>query len=89
MRLLRLLVEVLDELIEGEEPLAQDAEARLIASICKGAAVKGGQLLSLEELRGLVRDLEMTSAPRPCPHGRPTMLQLNLMQLERAFGRRG
>jgi DNA mismatch repair protein MutL len=84
-----LFVEVLDELIEGEAPLAQDAEARLITSICKGAAVKGGQILTLEEMRALVRDLEKTTSPRTCPHGRPTMIQLNLNQLEREFGRRG
>ncbi len=84
-----MLVQVLDELSEGEAPLAQDAEARLITSICKGAAVKGGQTLSLEEMRALIRDLEKTTSPRTCPHGRPTMIQLNLANLEREFGRRG
>jgi DNA mismatch repair protein MutL len=83
------MVEVLDELIEGSAPMAQDAEARLITSICKSAAVKGGQGLTLEEMRLLVRDLEKTGAPRTCPHGRPTMIQLNLSVLEREFGRRG
>ncbi len=83
------LVQVLDEMIEGAMPLAQDNEARLITSICKSAAVKGGYAMSLEEMRALVRDLEKTSAPHTCPHGRPTMIQLNLGMLEREFGRRG
>ncbi len=82
-------VQVLDELVNGEQPLEQDREARLVTSICKNAAVKGGQALSLEEMRVLVRDLERTTSPRTCPHGRPTMVQLNLAQLEREFGRRG
>jgi DNA mismatch repair protein MutL len=82
------VVQVLDEMIEGAAPLAQDAEAKLIASICKSAAIKGGQALTLEEMRALVRDLEKTSAPRTCPHGRPTMIQLDLRLLEREFGRR-
>jgi DNA mismatch repair protein MutL len=83
------LVQVLDEMGEGSAPLGPDAETRLITSICKSAAVKGGQTMSLEEMRALVRDLEKTSAPHTCPHGRPTMIQLNLAQLEREFGRRG
>jgi DNA mismatch repair protein MutL len=84
-----LLVEVLDELGGGETLFAQDAEARLITSICKSIAVKGGQTLSLEEMRALIRDLEKTASPRTCPHGRPTMIHLNLSNLEREFGRRG
>lgn len=83
------LVEILDEVSEGKSPLEKDTEARLITAICKGAAIKGGQLLSLDEMRALIRDLENTSSPRTCPHGRPTMVQLNMGQLEREFGRRG
>lgn len=83
------LIEVLDLTDEGGNPIQAEAEARLIMSICKGAAVKGGQVMALEEMRALMRDLEHTASPRTCPHGRPTMIQLNLGALEREFGRRG
>ncbi len=79
---------IIDELEQGEEPLEKSADARLITSVCKSIAVKGGQVLSLEEMRELVRRLEQTSAPRTCPHGRPTMIQLNVATLEREFGRK-
>ncbi len=82
------LIQIIDEMEQGEEPLEKSAEARLISSVCKSIAVKGGQVLSLEEMRELVRRLELTTAPRTCPHGRPTMIQLNLGQLEREFGRK-
>ena len=82
------LARILDELEQGEAPLEKSAEARLITSVCKSIAVKGGQVLSLEEMRELVRRLEQTTAPRTCPHGRPTMIQLNLGMLEREFGRK-
>jgi len=45
-------------------------------------------VLSLEEMRELVRRLEQTTTPRTCPHGRPTMIQLNSAQLAREFGKR-
>ncbi|HEX7587427.1 MAG TPA: DNA mismatch repair endonuclease MutL, partial [Anaerolineae bacterium] len=82
------LVAIVDEMEQGEEPLEKSADARLITSVCKGIAVKGGQVLSLEEMRELVRRLEQTVSPRTCPHGRPTMIQLNVSQLEREFGRK-
>jgi DNA mismatch repair protein MutL len=82
------LIAILDEMEQGEEPLEKSGDARLITSICKSIAVKGGQVLSLEEMRELVRQLEQTASPRTCPHGRPTAIQLNLGQLEREFGRK-
>ncbi len=84
----RALVAILDEASVGSAPLAQEREARLIASVCKQAAVKAGQTLSLAEMQELIRGLEASSAPRTCPHGRPTMIHLSTVQLEREFGRR-
>lgn len=83
------MLEILDMTDEGGNPIQAAAEARLIMSICKGAAIKGGQVMSLEEMRALIRDLENTKAPRTCPHGRPTMILMNTAMLEREFGRRG
>lgn len=85
----RTFLEILDLTDEGGNPIEAAAEARLIMSICKGAAIKGGQVMSLEEMRALMRDLERCVAPRTCPHGRPTMIQMNTAMLEREFGRRG
>jgi len=42
----------------------------------------------MDEMRSLVIQLETTSRPRTCPHGRPTMILLSQSQLEREFGRR-
>ncbi|MEK6587395.1 MAG: DNA mismatch repair endonuclease MutL [Chloroflexota bacterium] len=85
----RALRAVVEDFEENEAPLAQEAEARIAARVCKRAAIKAGQVLSLEEQRELVRDLERCSAPRTCPHGRPTMIHLSVAALERQFGRRG
>jgi DNA mismatch repair protein MutL len=39
-------------------------------------------------MRALVTQLEACTFPRLCAHGRPTMLHLSALQLEREFGRR-
>jgi len=51
------------------------------------AAVRAGQRLEYPEMQRLLRDLEATSSPRTCPHGRPTMLYLSAGLLEREFRR--
>lgn len=80
---------VVEDFEEDETPLASLFEARLIARICKRMAVKGGQILSTEEQKRLIKELEECSSPRTCPHGRPTMIHLSVDLLERQFGRRG
>jgi DNA mismatch repair protein MutL len=83
---LRVLVEDFEE---DETPLGSEVEARMIARICKRAAVKAGQSLAVEEQRKLLSELESCFSPRTCPHGRPTMIHLSVDLLERQFGRRG
>ncbi len=80
---------VVEDLEEDEAPLADEIEARVAARICKRAAVKSGQILSIEEQRKLLKDLETCESPRTCPHGRPTMIHLSVESLERQFGRKG
>jgi DNA mismatch repair protein MutL len=83
------LLALVEDFEEDESPLQDEVEARLTARICKRAAVKAGQVLSLEEQRALLDGLENCASPRTCPHGRPTMIHLSADLLERQFGRRG
>lgn len=72
---------------DEQSPIHTALEEMIVRRICKRAAVKAGQVLSREEMERLVRDLERTSNPRTCPHGRPTIVQLGVEQLIRQFGR--
>jgi DNA mismatch repair protein MutL len=80
---------LVEEFEEDETPLQKEVEARMIARVCKRAAVKAGKSLSSEEQKALLNDLEACASPRTCPHGRPTMIHLSVDLLERQFGRRG
>jgi len=82
------LSDVLEELVSDQSPAARPDDEMLIRAVCKQGAVKAGQVLSLDEMRALIRDLEATTMPRTCPHGRPTMIHLSRAMLEREFGRR-
>ncbi len=80
---------VVEDFEEDETPLQSEEENRIVARICKRAAVKAGHVLSPDEQTALLRDLETCQSPRTCPHGRPTMILLSVDLLERQFGRRG
>ena len=83
------LYALVEDFEEDETPLQSEIEARIIARVCKRAAIKAGQVLTMEEQRALLTDLEACQSPRTCPHGRPTMIHLSVDLLERQFGRRG
>ncbi|MEJ7901146.1 MAG: DNA mismatch repair protein MutL, partial [Thermomicrobiales bacterium] len=58
-----------------------------ISAACH-TSIRAGQALSLQEMRELVAQLERTSQPRACGHGRPTMLHMSQTELKRQFSRR-
>ena len=80
---------VVEDFEEDETPLQAEIEARIIARVCKRAAVKAGHALTMEEQQALLDDLEACQSPRTCPHGRPTMIHISVDLLERQFGRKG
>lgn len=84
-----LIQAVVEDLEEDEAPLQKMVLEKLIARICKRAAIKAGKILEKTEQEQLVRDLEACVNPRTCPHGRPTMIHLSVDMLERQFGRHG
>ena len=78
---------LLDSLTSDEEPLRR--EERIAQSLACHSAIRAGKSLADEEMRELIRQLEQTTQPHTCPHGRPTMIHLSSRQLEKEFGRTG
>jgi DNA mismatch repair protein MutL len=58
-----------------------------ISAACH-TSIRAGQVLSIAEMRELVNQLEQTEHPRACGHGRPTMLLMSQVDLEKQFARR-
>ena len=81
----QVITEILDSTDESS-PMAE-RERRAATSVACHSAVRAGQILSMQELEELVRELEQTTSPRTCPHGRPTVIHLSSGQLAREFGR--
>jgi DNA mismatch repair protein MutL len=77
---------ILQELVEGG---VGDSwlDSVAISAACH-TSIRAGQVLSLQEMRELVAQLERTQQPRACGHGRPTMLHMSQLEMERQFSRR-
>ena len=77
---------ILDELREGGS--GETWSNRMLATIACHSSVRSGQILSIDECKDLIRQLEQVQRPNTCPHGRPTVINLNINDLEREFKRR-
>jgi len=83
------LREVIDDLKSaGNSASAMRLGEEMIAtSVCRHA-VKANDPLRYPEVDKLIRDLLACDLPYCCPHGRPTMIQISLAELEKKFGRK-
>jgi DNA mismatch repair protein MutL len=61
-------------------------EHMVAKTVCRHA-VKANDPLSGPELEELVEQLRHCALPYTCPHGRPTMIEMNYRELEKKFGR--
>lgn len=61
---------------------------KIIESIACHAAVKQGETLTEDEISYLINELFATEKPYTCPHGRPTLFEISIEELERRFKRR-
>jgi DNA mismatch repair protein MutL len=80
------------ELIDALKSAGQDVntwrlgEHMIAKTVCRHA-VKANDPLSGPELESLVDSLRRCDMPYTCPHGRPTLIEMNYRELERKFGR--
>ncbi len=84
----RFVVDLVDELKAAgrEVNLARLGEHTVAKTVCRHA-VKANDPLAGPELENLVEDLRHCTMPYTCPHGRPTLIEMNYRELEKKFGR--
>lgn len=81
--LFRRVLEDLENARKGGEDLTRAAAASMA---CR-AAVMSGDRLTREEMQGLFAQLMHTENPFSCPHGRPTMVKIPILDFDRKFCR--
>ncbi|MBR1729951.1 MAG: DNA mismatch repair endonuclease MutL [Selenomonadaceae bacterium] len=93
-----LLREILSNLPPIDESIAAEDQQKAIAknirqeclamTACK-AAIKSGMELNFRQMQMILEQLEQTSHPFTCPHGRPTIIKFSSNDLAKMFKRTG
>ena len=84
----RFVLELADELKAAGQGVntLRLGEAVVAKTVCRHA-VKANDPLAGPELENLIEDLRHCAMPYTCPHGRPTLIEMNFRELEKKFGR--
>ncbi len=84
----RFVLDLVDELKAAgrEVNLTRLGEHTVAKTVCRHA-VKANDPLAGPELENLIADLRRCAMPYTCPHGRPTLIEMNYRELEKKFGR--
>ena len=81
-------LDLLEALRNSTRELSQaDLAVEMIATHACRLAVKAHDQLNQEELDHLMSDLKQCSMPYTCPHGRPTIIEINERELAKKFRR--
>ncbi len=84
----KFVLELVDELKAAgvEVNSSRLGENVIVKTVCRHA-VKANDPLAGPELENLVEDLRHCTMPYTCPHGRPTIIEMNYREMEKKFGR--
>jgi DNA mismatch repair protein MutL len=84
----RFVLELVDQLKAAGEGVnaLRLGEHTIAKTVCRHA-VKANDPLEGAELENLIEDLRLCAMPYTCPHGRPTLIEMNFRELEKKFGR--
>ncbi len=76
---------ILDDL--ADDTGIEDRQRRLLATVACHSVVRAHEPLSVQEQVTLYERLRQCRDPKTCPHGRPTTLRLDAVELAKAFKR--
>ncbi|AHX04777.1 DNA mismatch repair endonuclease MutL [Ehrlichia japonica] len=84
-----LIVNIIDSVMEvGDTLFLDDKIKNICGTIACYSSIRSGRRLKIEEMNAILRNMENTSHSGQCNHGRPTYVELSLVEVDKLFARR-
>ncbi len=84
----RLVADILSQLQEFDEVKNVDKlTQQIITTLSCRYAIMAGQMLTESQMKNLWEKLQRTSNNATCPHGRPTHIEITIVELKKIFKR--
>ncbi|CEI84823.1 DNA mismatch repair endonuclease MutL [Ehrlichia minasensis] len=84
-----LIINIVDSIIEVGDTLFLDDKIKdICGTIACYSSIRSGRKLKIEEMNAILRSMESTPHSGQCNHGRPTYVELSLVELDKLFARR-
>ena len=72
---------------QGDSFALESMVGDLFASMACHSAIRAGQVLSCQEMKSLLEQMDEFKLSSFCPHGRPVFTEMAFSKLDREFGR--
>ncbi|MHA1344528.1 MAG: hypothetical protein ACTSQG_11110, partial [Promethearchaeota archaeon] len=85
---IHIIKEIISDIVKiGKDKSFSEAKEEIINYLACHRSIRGGDSLSLKEIRNLLIELSNCKDPYHCAHGRPTLRFISFKELDKLFKR--